>query len=69
MSKTFKLVTVVGTSSESYEDAIRNAVQDASGSLRHLSWFEVQEMRGAVRDGKVVEYQIKLQVGFRVEGA
>lgn len=67
MGKTFKMVHLVGTSDSSYEDAIQNAVRDASRSLRHLGWFEVLEMRGRVEDGKVVEYQIKIQVGFKVD--
>jgi flavin-binding protein dodecin len=67
MGKTFKMVHLVGTSATSYEDAIRNAVADASKSLRHLGWFEVEEMRGRVEDGKVVEYQVKIQVGFKVD--
>jgi flavin-binding protein dodecin len=67
MSNTYKMVTVVGTSTESYEAAIANALSDATATVRNLSWFEVQEQRGRIVDGKVAEYQIKLQIGFRVE--
>ena len=67
MSHTYKMVTVVGTSSDSYEAAIANALSDATATVRNLSWFEVQEQRGRIVDGKVAEYQIKLQIGFRVE--
>jgi len=67
MSNTYKMVTVVGTSTESYEAAITSALSDATATVRNLSWFEVQEQRGRVVDGKVAEYQIKLQIGFRVE--
>jgi len=67
MSHTFKMVTVVGTSPDSYEAAIANALSDASATVRNLSWFEVQEQRGKIVEGKVAEYQIKLQIGFRVE--
>ncbi len=67
MSKTFKCVTLVGTSTTGYEDAIQNAITDASVSLRNLCWFEVGELRGRVENDKVTEYQLKLQVGFRVE--
>ena len=67
MSNTYKMVTVVGTSQESYEVAIANALSDATATVRNLSWFEVQEQRGRIVDGKVAEYQIKLQIGFRVE--
>ncbi len=67
MSNTYKMVTVVGTSPESYEAAIANALSDATATVRNLSWFEVREQRGRIVDGKVAEYQIKLQIGFRVE--
>jgi len=67
MSGTFKLVTLVGTSSDSYEQAIQNAIQDASASLRNLSWFEVTELRGRIAGGQVAEYQAKIQAGFKVE--
>jgi flavin-binding protein dodecin len=67
MSNTYKMVTVVGTSPDSFEAAIANALSDATATVRNLSWFEVQEQRGRIVDGKVAEYQIKLQIGFRVE--
>ena len=67
MSNTYKMVTLIGTSPESYEAAIENALSDASASIRNLSWFEVIEMRGRVNDGRPAEFQVKLQVGFKVE--
>lgn len=67
MSHTFKVVTVVGTSPQSHHDAIQNGIKDAGASLRHLAWFEVREMRGRVEQGRIVEYQVKLDIGFRVE--
>ena len=69
MSGTYKLVTLVGTSAESYEQALTNAISDASASLRNLSWFEVQEHRGRIDQGKIVEYQVKLQASFKVESS
>ena len=52
MSNTYKMVTLIGTSPESYEAAIDNALTDASVSLRNISWFEVVEMRGSVHEGR-----------------
>ena len=68
MSGTYKMVTLIGTSPDSYEQAIQNALQHATTTLRHLTWFEVQELRGGIADGRVKEYQVKLQVGLKVEG-
>jgi hypothetical protein len=64
--RTYKLIELVGTSPESYEAAIRQAVADASRTLRGLSWFEVAELRGRIADGVVVEYQVKVKLGFRI---
>jgi flavin-binding protein dodecin len=64
--KTYKLVELVGVSEESVEQAIRNAVTRASRSLKGLDWFEVDEVRGLIRDGQVSEFQVKLRVGFRI---
>lgn len=66
MGSVYKLIEVVGTSTENYEDAINNAVSKASQSLKAISWFEVIQQRGAVKDGKVVEYQVILKVGFKL---
>jgi flavin-binding protein dodecin len=66
MGKTYKIIEVVGTSSESYDKAIKNAIEEASNTLKGLSWFEVSQMRVGIKEGKVDEYQIVLKVGFRL---
>ena len=66
MSKTYKLIELVGTSTESYEDAIANAIKQASKTVKAISWYEVVQMRGAVNDGNVQEYQVILKVGFKL---
>ena len=67
MSKTFKMVTIVGTSPTSPHEAIRQGIADAAKSLRNMHWFEVQEMRGRTEDSEVAEFQVKMQIGLRVE--
>lgn len=67
MHRTFKMVTVVGTSPTSFDEAVERAIADASGSLRHLGWFEVEDMRGRIEDGKIHEYQVRVNIGFRLE--
>ena len=62
----FKKITVTGCSTESYERAIEAAVEKASQSLRGLSWFEVTEFRGGIRDG-ALEYQATLEVAFKID--
>jgi flavin-binding protein dodecin len=66
-NKIYKLVEIVGTSSESFARAADAGVERAAQTLRHIDWFEVVEMRGRVDNGKVVQYQVKLKVGFRLD--
>ncbi|GAB2817244.1 dodecin family protein [Actinoallomurus bryophytorum] len=65
--RTYRVTEIVGTSPETVDAAIRNAVRRASETLRHLDWFEVTEVRGQIVDGEVAHYQVGLKVGFRLE--
>ena len=64
---TYKIVEIVGSSPNGTDEAIRNAIAEASKTLRHLDWFEVVETRGHLVDGKVGHFQVRLKVGFRLE--
>jgi dodecin len=63
----YKLVDVVGTSEQSISKAIDNAIGKAANTLRNLGWFEVVQMRGDIKDGKVNRYQVTLKIGFTLE--
>ncbi len=67
MSQVYKSLDLVGTSNESFEEAVRTAVARAGQTMRNLQWFEVIEERGYIRDGQVHEYQVKLRVWFALE--
>ena len=64
--KVFKGVEIVGTSDQSFSHAIEVAVKRARQTLRELSWFVVEEMRGGLQAGRL-EYQVTLRVFFRLE--
>ena len=64
--RTYKLIELVGVSDVSYDDAAKSAIERASQTLEGLGWFKVTELRGLIRDGEVAEYQVTLQVGFRL---
>jgi dodecin len=66
--RTYVVNEIVGTSTEDVNSAIRNGIRRASQTLRHLDWFEVVEVRGAISDGEVAHYQVTMKVGFRLEG-
>ena len=68
MSKVYKKITLVGTSPEGIGPAVKAAISRASETLRHLDWFEIKEVRGRIEDGQVAEFQVVLEVGFRLEG-
>lgn len=63
---TYRVVEIVGTSTESIADAIRNGVDRASETLQELDWFEVTQTRGHIEDGKVAHFQVYLKVGFKL---
>ncbi|GIW07751.1 MAG: hypothetical protein KatS3mg060_2556 [Dehalococcoidia bacterium] len=62
----YKVIEVVGSSNESIEAAVKNAIGRASQTLKGLDWFEVREIRGSIQDGAVGWYQVKLGIGFRL---
>lgn len=63
----YKKIEIVGTSKDSFAEAVRTAVAEAGKSVRHMNWFEVIEQRGAIKDGKVLEFQVTVRIGFKVE--
>jgi dodecin len=63
----YKILELVGSSDESVEDAIENAILRASRTIRGMKWFEVVQTRGHIENGKVGHYQVALRVGFTLE--
>ena len=63
----FKLIELTGTSTISIEDAIQRAVSRAGKTVHNMCWFEVIETRGAIKEGKVAEWQITAKVGFKID--
>ena len=62
----YKMIELVGSSTTGIDDAIRNAVETAGKTLRHLDWFEVVETRGQISNGKIAHWQVTLKAGFRL---
>lgn len=63
----YKVTELVGTSAEGVDQAVRNAIARANSTLRNLDWFEVKEVRGHIEDGQIAHFQVRVQVGFRLE--
>jgi flavin-binding protein dodecin len=66
-NKVYKLIEIVGTSTDSLEHAISSGIERASQTVRNIDWFEVTELRGRVSGSKVAQFQVKMKVGFRLE--
>jgi flavin-binding protein dodecin len=66
-NRTYRVTEIVGTSPEGIDEAVRNGVERAARTLRHLDWFEVTQVRGQVKDGAVEHFQVGMKVGFRLE--
>lgn len=66
-SHTYKKIELVGSSPESIEDAVKNAIAKASVTVRNLRWFEVTETRGHIEEGRVAHWQVTVKVGFTLE--
>jgi len=67
MSGIYKKVEIVGTSPVSFAEAVKQAVDEAGKSIRHMAWFEVVEQRGRIQDGQVAEFQVTICIGFKLE--
>ncbi|MGA2690650.1 MAG: dodecin family protein [Candidatus Korobacteraceae bacterium] len=64
----YKLVEVIGTSTQSWEDAAKNAVETAAGTLQDLRIAEVVKMDMKVEGGKVQEYRTRVLLSFKYKG-
>ncbi len=65
----YRVIEIVGTSPDGIDAAIRNGLARAAETMRLLDWFEVQSVRGDLRNGAVAHFQVTLKVGFRLENA
>jgi flavin-binding protein dodecin len=64
---TYRIIEIVGSSTDGVDAAIRNAIARAAETTRGLDWFEVQSIRGQLANGAVAHVQVTMKVGFRLE--
>lgn len=64
---TYKKIEIVGSSTDSLQEAIENAIEKASETLRNMRWFEVVETRGLIEEGKIAYWQVTVKIGFTLE--
>jgi dodecin len=66
-SRTYRVTEIVGTSPDGIDQAIKNGVGRAAKTLRHVDWFEVEQVRGHVVEGAIEHFQVTMKLGFRLE--
>jgi len=63
-----KIIKVLGTSSESWEDAAREAVAQATETIDEIHGVEVEDWTATVENGEVTDYKATVEVAFPVQG-
>jgi dodecin len=64
----YKIIELVGTSEQSWEDAAMQAVTTAGKSLRELRIAEITKLDLKIEDGKPIAYRVRINVSFKYEG-
>jgi flavin-binding protein dodecin len=63
----YKSIELTGSSPNSIEEAVSNAVARAAQTIRNMRWFQVTETRGHLEDGKIAHWQVTIKVGFTLD--
>lgn len=63
----YKVVELVGTSTQGVGEAVNNALERASQTIRNIRWFETLNIRGSVENGRVKQFQVSVKVGFTLD--
>lgn len=66
-SPVVKVIEVIATSTQSFDDAIAKGIASAAQSLRHISGADVKHMTVAVHNGKVTQYRVDLKIAFALD--
>lgn len=64
----YKLIELTGSSHNSIEDAVANAISRAGKTVRNMRWFEVLETRGQIDGNNIAHWQVTIKVGFTLDG-
>ena len=67
MDHVYRVTEIVGSSSNSLDEAIRHGIGRATQTVRNVDWFEVTEIRGSVQEDRVSYFQVGMKIGFRLD--
>ncbi len=65
---TVQVIELVGESKSGWQEAVQNAVKDASKTIRNITGVEVLNNTANVKDGNIVEYKANVKIAFKVDG-
>lgn len=65
--RTAKVIELIGNSKVNFEDAVQNALNDASQTIRHISGAEVIRTSVKCEEGRIIEYRVDLRIAFGIE--
>ena len=63
----YKVVELAGSSEDSIEAAVQNAIERAGKTVRNMRWFETTDIRGHIEGGRIAHWQVSLKVGFTLD--
>ncbi len=65
--KTVKVIEIIATSEQSFDDATKNAVKEAAKSVKNIQSVYVKDMKGHVQNDEIVSYAVNAKISFEVE--
>jgi dodecin len=63
----YKYIDIVGTSNTVITDAVNNAIEEAAKTVKNIKWGELGRVTFKVEEGKKIEYQAEVRIGFEVK--
>ncbi len=63
----YRVIHVVGSSTTTLDEAVRNAIARAAKTIRQMRWFEVAEIRGNIDHDHIAHWQVTVKIGFTLE--
>jgi len=63
----YKKIELTGSSQNSIEEAVQNAIAKARKTIRNMRWFEVVETRGYIDENQIAYWQVTIKIGFTLE--
>lgn len=63
----YKQIEITGSSPQSMQAAVENAIARTAQTVEELRWFEVTETRGQIEEGKIAHWQVTVKIGFTLK--